>query len=320
MSRFQRDQSYKLLVVGDKRVGKTDFSSVIGNIYPGESTIKFSIGYNVREVEIKLDGEWIQLTIYDSSGAICRDDIIKYFDGYVHGIFIIYDATNRESFQNLNKWLDEINNHRYEDVRKLIIGNRCGLAGETEVSFNEAREYGIQSNISMFEVSPQNRTNVELVFQRMILKIQSGSTSTINRHLGQYREQIHLEFVDYIFDVDLEFVGIVDVNSDYAQQHVNDQDFHENTENENDQSSTITEETSDMTVIQNVVDQGPHNDTESEHEQVAIETDDNAGVRHTANEDDGTLKLARLSLPEIQIIEEKAKQSNLIRHSNLNSI
>ncbi|CAF4438378.1 unnamed protein product, partial [Adineta steineri] len=68
--------SYKLLVVGDTDVGKTAFSSVIGNLYPGESTIEISNGYKVRKKAISLNGERIELEIYDSTSAICRDYII----------------------------------------------------------------------------------------------------------------------------------------------------------------------------------------------------------------------------------------------------
>ncbi|CAF4098984.1 unnamed protein product [Adineta steineri] len=198
----QHAHSYKLLVVGDKDVGKTAFSSVIGNLYPGESIIEFSNGYNVRKAKINLNGERIELEIYDSTSAICRDDIIKYFETYVDGIFIIYDATNRESFENAKNWLDEMNNYEYEDVIKLIIGNKCDLAGQKAVSFDEAHEYGIESDISIFEVSARDMTNVELAFEYMISKIRSNLTPINNDQPDQYEVEIDLD-LNRIFNVDL---------------------------------------------------------------------------------------------------------------------
>ncbi|CAF1156997.1 unnamed protein product [Adineta steineri] len=235
----QRDQSYKLLIVGDKGVGKTAFSSVISNLYPGKLTID-NLGLDIKTKEINFNGKRIELTIYDSSSAEDHRDIIKYSCAYVHGIFIIYDATNRESFENLNNWLDEINNHGGKHVIKLIIGNKCDLAGEKEVSFDRAEEYGIKSNISIFEVSARDLTNVALAFMHMVLKIQFNLTSTINRRLGQYRERIDLVFVHYVFGI----------GSYVAKQNVNDQGLHDNTEDE--QLSTEAEENACVTHIDSV--------------------------------------------------------------------
>ncbi|CAF1325451.1 unnamed protein product [Adineta steineri] len=197
-SKYQRDHSYKLLVVGDEGVGKTAFSSANSILHSTESTFNFFFSYNVRKKEINLNGKRIKLKIYDGSSATGRHRIIVSFDKVVHGIFIIYDATNRE--------------------------------------------YGIQSNVSIFEVSAQNFTNVELAFQRMVLKIQSYLTSTINCQLGQYRERIGLEFVRYTPDVD----------SNVPEQNASVQGLHDNRENENVQLSTESDENADVTHPQGV--------------------------------------------------------------------
>ncbi|CAF1157051.1 unnamed protein product [Adineta steineri] len=235
----QHDHSYKLLVVGDQGVGKTAFSSINSILRTKESVID-NLGLDIKTKEINFNGKRIKLTTYDSSSAEDHRDIIKYSCAYVDGIFIIYDATNRESFENLNIWLNEINNHGGKHVMKLIIGNKCDLAGQKEVSFDRAEEYGIKSNISIFEVSARDLTNVELAFMHMVLKIQFNLTSTINRRLGQYRERIDLVFVHYVFDI----------GSNAAKQNVNDQCLHDNTEDE--QLSIEAEENACVTHIDSV--------------------------------------------------------------------
>ncbi|CAF1146105.1 unnamed protein product [Adineta steineri] len=125
----------------------------------------------------------------------------------VHGIFIIYDATNKESFQNLNKWLRDISYYGDKHVTKL--------------------EYFTRSNISMFEVSAQDSTNVELAYKHMILKIQSNLTSRINHQPDQYSKRIDLEFVYHISNID----------PNDAEQNVTDQRLHDGTENKNEQIS-----------------------------------------------------------------------------------
>ncbi|CAF1278206.1 unnamed protein product [Adineta steineri] len=194
ISKSQHDHSYKLLVVGDKGVGKTLFSTVDGILYSPVSVIDI-FGYDARVKEINLNGERIALKV--------------------------------ESFQNLNKWLRDINIYGDKDVMKLIIANKCDLAEQKVVNFNKATEYFIRSNISMFEVSAQDSTNVELAYKHMILKIQSNSTSRINHQPDQYSKRIDLEFVYHISNID----------PNVAEQNVTDQDLHDGTKNENEQIS-----------------------------------------------------------------------------------
>ncbi|CAF1279218.1 unnamed protein product [Adineta steineri] len=174
------------MVIGDKNVGKTDFSSVNSILGLKKSIIDFA-GFDPRVKEINLNGERIKLTI--------------------------------ESFQNLNKWLRDINIYGDKHVTKLVIANKCDLA--------EQKEYFIQSNISMFEVSAQDSTNVELAYKHMILKIQSSSTSRINHQPDQYSKRIDLEFVYHISNID----------PNVAEQNVDNQGLHVGTENENEQIS-----------------------------------------------------------------------------------
>ncbi|CAF4222239.1 unnamed protein product, partial [Adineta steineri] len=206
------------MVIGDKNVGKTDFSSVNSILGLKKSIIDFA-GFDPRVKEINLNGERIKLTIYDSSSVKNLHGTTQGFYRGVHGIFIIYDATNKESFQNLNKWLRDINIYGDKHVTKLVIANKCDLA--------EQKEYFIQSNISMFEVSAQDSTNVELAYKHMILKIQSSSTSRINHQPDQYSKRIDLEFVYHISNID----------PNVAEQNVDNQGLHVGTENENEQIS-----------------------------------------------------------------------------------
>ncbi|CAF1275824.1 unnamed protein product [Adineta steineri] len=235
----QRNHLYKLMVVGDKGVGKTDFSSVISLLYSEEWHVDLG-SYKVSKIVINLSGEQIKLMICDMSSEENDRRIRSSFYKIVDGIFIIYDATNRKSFQNLNKWLREINNHGGKHKIKLIIRNKCDLTRQKAVNFHEAREFGIQSNISMFAVSAQDRTNVESALEDMISKIQSSLKLTNNDEPDHDREEITSEFVPYISDI----------GSNPVKQHVNDQGPHDNTENENDPVSV--EESDDTTHNENV--------------------------------------------------------------------
>lgn len=82
-----------------------------------------------------------------------------------HCVFLTYDITRDETFENLRSWLKEIKQHAAEDVRIYLIGNKSELESAREVNFDRAVEFARQNNIhKCFETSAKTGQNVEEVF------------------------------------------------------------------------------------------------------------------------------------------------------------
>ena len=80
-------------------------------------------------------------------------------------MFLTYDITRSETFENLASWLKEIRQHAAEDVRIYLIGNKAELDSSREVQFDMAIEFARQNNIhKCFETSAKTGQNVEEVF------------------------------------------------------------------------------------------------------------------------------------------------------------
>lgn len=80
-------------------------------------------------------------------------------------MFLTYDITRDETFENLRSWLKEIKQHAFEDVRIYLIGNKSELESAREVSFDRAIEFARQNGIhKCFETSAKTGQNVEEVF------------------------------------------------------------------------------------------------------------------------------------------------------------
>ena len=62
----------------------------------------------------------------------------SYYRG-AHGIIIVYDITDRESFENVKTWLNEIDRYACENVNKLLVGNKSDLDSKRQVEFAEAK-------------------------------------------------------------------------------------------------------------------------------------------------------------------------------------
>merc|ERR1712176_1275468 len=94
----------------------------------------------------------------------------SYYRG-AHGIIVVFDVTSPETFNNVQKWLQEIDRYACENVHKLLVGNKCDLASERKVKTEEAKDFADQLNLNFLEPSAKDSTNVEEAFSKMAIAI-----------------------------------------------------------------------------------------------------------------------------------------------------
>ena len=96
----------------------------------------------------------------------------SYYRG-AHGIIVVYDVTDQESFNNVKQWLHEIDRYACENVNKLLVGNKSDLTSKRVVSFDAAKEFADNLGIEFLETSAKNATNVEQAFMTMAAQIKN---------------------------------------------------------------------------------------------------------------------------------------------------
>lgn len=82
-------------------------------------------------------------------------------------MILIFDLTNRGSFDRLNSWLEDISAYGPKDVSIMIIGNKSDLSDERKTSFNEAFNFANKNGLSYMEVSAKTGNNVGLLFENL---------------------------------------------------------------------------------------------------------------------------------------------------------
>jgi small GTP-binding protein len=132
---------------------------------------KPTIGVEFGAKSIEHDGITIKGQIWDTAGQErFRAISAAYYRG-ANGALIVYDITNPESFQNLNKWFKEIENQGENGCFNILIGNKCDLQHLRAVDTEEARKFAEKHNVSFLETSAANNTNVELAFTTLLKEI-----------------------------------------------------------------------------------------------------------------------------------------------------
>ncbi|WMV34559.1 hypothetical protein MTR67_027944 [Solanum verrucosum] len=151
------DYLFKLLLIGDSGVGKSCL------------LLRFA---KIRTVE--QDGKTIKLQIWDRAGQERFRTITSSYYRGAHGIIVVYDVTDQESFNNVKQWLSEIDRYASDSVNKLLVGNKCDLTAQKVVSTETAQAFADEIGIPFMETSA---TNVEQAFMAMAASIKNRMAS-----------------------------------------------------------------------------------------------------------------------------------------------
>eukprot|EP00760_Papus_ankaliazontas_P004678 PhM_4_TR12023/c0_g1_i1/m.54900/K07874/RAB1A; Ras-related protein Rab-1A len=170
MQTTEYDYLFKLLLIGDSGVGKSCLLLRFADDTYTESYIS-TIGVDFKIRTIQLEGKTIKLQIWDTAGQERFRTITSSYYRGAHGIIIVYDVTDVESFQNVKTWLSEIGKYAADNVNKLLVGNKCDLVNKKAVEYATAKEFADQLGIPFLETSAKNSTNVEEAFIRMTSEI-----------------------------------------------------------------------------------------------------------------------------------------------------
>ncbi|RDX41020.1 GTP-binding protein ypt1 [Lentinus brumalis] len=160
------DYLFKLLLIGDSGVGKSCLLLRFAEDAFTDSYLS-TIGVDFKIRTIELDGRTVKLQIWDTAGQErFRTIAAAYYRG-AHGIIMVYDVTDAETFSNVKGWMQEIERYASETVKKLIIGNKSDLVEKKVVEYSVAKEFADSLSIPFIETSAKNSTNVEEAFTMM---------------------------------------------------------------------------------------------------------------------------------------------------------
>ena len=163
--------SYKVLLLGNSYVGKTcillRFSEDIF-----KENYDVTIGLNYRIKSMTVENNPIKMQIWDTSGEEKFKAIAKNFYRGAHGVLLVYDICQKNSFLDVKSWIEQIiENADNDDIVMILCGNKCDNEKERKISKEEEENLAKNYWIPFFECSAKNNFNINEIFETMAQKI-----------------------------------------------------------------------------------------------------------------------------------------------------
>ena len=170
---------FKILLIGDLGVGK---SCVILRYVEGDfpGNIMSSIGVDFKTKQIELDDHSIKMQIWDTAGHEKFRTITTSYYKSAQAIIILYDITQKSSFDHIRNWITEIDKFGKQGVLKVIVGNKLDLENNRKIKKEDAENLALKYGVKLWEVSAKDNTNIEEMFIDTIKTLLERNSKIIN--------------------------------------------------------------------------------------------------------------------------------------------
>jgi small GTP-binding protein len=183
------DYVVKVILIGDTGVGK---SCLLTQFACGSflSTSSRTIGIDFGSRQLSVAERVVKVQVWDTAGMEAFRSITRSYYRGACAVIIVYDVTDRGSFDNLHSWIVDTTEYCHADTLRVLVGTKCDAENNRQVTSEEAHAfmdtYGIDD---VYETSAKSRKSVELLFTNGIIipvlrKVDDGLIDDIDG--GQY--------------------------------------------------------------------------------------------------------------------------------------
>ena len=164
------EMMFKVVLVGDSFVGKTNImSKYIKNEFHEDS--KATVGVEFGSKQFNVEGHSIKAQIWDTAGQERYKAITSAYYKGAKGAFIVYDITRKQSFESVDKWVNDVTAVADKKITIILIGNKSDLEDQRQVSKEQGQDKANKLEIAFMETSAFSGENLDKAFDMMINEV-----------------------------------------------------------------------------------------------------------------------------------------------------
>ncbi|MHA2226007.1 MAG: Rab family GTPase [Candidatus Hodarchaeales archaeon] len=165
---------WKIVLVGDGAVGKTSLrKTYLGEGFETDYLSTMGADFALYDTQIK--ETHIRWQIWDLAGQPLFEDVVKAYYTKVFGGILVYDITRRQTFNNVEKWLNDIRTYSKRDrkIPVILLANKTDLReeGTETVSTEEGKDLADKFGLKLIETSAKTGEGVQQAFDQLGLDI-----------------------------------------------------------------------------------------------------------------------------------------------------
>ena len=161
---------FKVVLVGDSFVGKTNImSKYLKNEFHEDS--KATVGVEFGSKQFNVEGHSIKAQIWDTAGQERYKAITSAYYKGAKGAFIVYDITRKNSFESIDKWINDVTAVADKKITIVLIGNKSDLEDQRQVTKEQGEDKANKLQVAFLETSAFSGENLEKAFQMMIKEV-----------------------------------------------------------------------------------------------------------------------------------------------------
>ncbi|RXK41030.1 GTP-binding protein ryh1 [Tremella mesenterica] len=167
-------RKFKLVFLGEQSVGKT--SLITRFMYDTfDNTYQATIGIDFLSKTMYLEDRTVRLQLWDTGNQERFRSLIPSYIRDSSVAVIVYDITNRTSFLNTSKWVDDVRNERGQDVIIVLVGNKTDLNDKRQVTPEDLDKRAKELGVMSIETSAKAGHNVKTLFKKIAMALPGGA-------------------------------------------------------------------------------------------------------------------------------------------------
>lgn len=144
-----------------------------------DSAYGATIGIDFLSKTMYLEDRTIRLQLWDTAGQERFRSLIPSYIRDSNVAVVVFDLTNRDSFLNTSRWIDDVRAERGKDVILALVGNKADLLDKRVVASEEANQFAKSQGIMYIETSAKMGHNVKNLFQKIAHMLPGLRNSTV---------------------------------------------------------------------------------------------------------------------------------------------